>query len=58
MSERTFHVVGWILFIFSAFGFIASSFASGDAAGLTGAVLFLIACFVFLVPLVRRRGPE
>ncbi len=58
MTERAFHIAGWVLFIFSAFGFVASSAASGDAAGLTGAVLFLIACFVFLVPLVRRREPK
>ena len=35
MTERAFHIAGWVLFIFSAFGFIASSAASGDAAGLT-----------------------
>jgi predicted membrane channel-forming protein YqfA (hemolysin III family) len=45
MTERTFHIAGWVLFIFSAFGFITSSAASGDAVGLTGAVLFLIAYF-------------
>jgi hypothetical protein len=39
-----------VLFIFSAFGFIASSWRSGDVLGLIGGVLFLLACVVFLIP--------
>ena len=55
MTEKKLHIAGWVMFIFSAFGFITSSVLSGDAAGLAGAVIFLIACFLFLVPLLRRR---
>ena len=43
--------------MFSALAFIASSLKSGDTAGLVGAVLFLLACLLFLVPFFRRE-PE
>jgi len=47
-----FQLWGWILFIFSALCFIATSLRAGDLPGLAGGMLFLAACFVFLVPLV------
>jgi hypothetical protein len=47
---RNLQIFGWVLFIFSAFGFIASSWRSGDVLGLIGGVLFLLACVVFLIP--------
>lgn len=45
---------GWILFVFSALFFIATSLRAGDLLGLAGGLLFLLACFVFLVPLVHE----
>ena len=45
---------GWVLFVVSALLFIASSIRAEDPVGLAGGVLFLVACFVFLVPLVTR----
>ena len=50
-----FHLAGWLLFVASAVFFIASSLATGDAIGLVGSVLFLVACLVFVWPLVRQR---
>ena len=47
-----FQLTGWTLFIFSALFFIATSVRAGDMLGLLGGLLFLLACFVFLVPLV------
>ncbi len=47
-------IAGWVLFIISACGFIASSWRSGDTPSLIGGVFFLVACFVFLLPYVRR----
>ena len=44
--------VGWILFIASAAFFIASSLKSGDLLSLLGGIFFLVACFVFLVPVM------
>ncbi len=50
-------IFGWMLFIFSAFGFIASSWRSGDVFGLLGGVLFLLACVVFLIPFFLAPDP-
>ncbi len=47
---------GWILFIVSALFFIATSLRAGDPLGLLGGVFFLVACFVFLVPLAAEAG--
>ena len=47
---------GWILFIVSALFFIATSLSAGDPLGLLGGVFFLVACFVFLVPLAAEAG--
>ena len=38
----------------SALGFITSSLRSGDMAAIFGAVLFLVACLIFLIPFFRR----
>jgi len=51
-----FQISGWVLFIFSALFFIATSIQAGDTPGLIGALFFLVACFVFLVPLISIRG--
>ena len=51
-KKEKFQFAGWILFVFSAIFFIASSLRAGDWLSLTGGILFLLACFVFLIPLV------
>ena len=58
MSDKTrtnIELGGWILFIFSALCFIASSIHAEDPFGLMGGLIFLAACFVFLVPLLTPR---
>ncbi len=50
--QHRYHLSGWVLFIFSAFFFIATSVRAGDMLGLMGGLFFLIACFAFLIPLV------
>ncbi len=57
-SNRRLQIAGWALFIVSALFFVAASARAGDALGLIGALFFLVACVVFLVPLVVRRTPE
>lgn len=47
---------GWLLFVLSAVFFIASSVRSGDLLGLAGALLFFVACFVFLVPFLKAKS--
>lgn len=53
--ELKLQLLGWILFILSASFFIAASIRAGDVLSLLGSLLFLFACFVFLVPLVIIR---
>ena len=61
MSQHTqhrFQLWGWILFIGSAIFFMITSIRSGDLLGLVGGTLFLVACFVFLAPLLAQRAAE
>ena len=57
-SDRIYHVWGWILFIICAGFFIVSSVKDGNLFSLFGSIVFLIACFVFLVPLLSGRQPS
>ncbi len=56
MQPRAHEILGWILFILSAIGFIISSVRIGDLPGMVGGVLFLAGCLVFVAPLLRRKG--
>ena len=56
-GKRKFNLCGWTLFLVSAGFFVLSSLRSGDALGLLGGLFFLIACIVFLVPLVTGKQP-
>ena len=47
-----FHLWGWILFVFSALCYVVSSIRAGDPLGLAGGILFLLACLLFLAPLL------
>ena len=53
-TQHRFQLWGWILFVFSAIFFIAASYRAADPVSLIGGLLFLIACFVFLVPLMAE----
>ncbi len=50
--EVKYHLAGWILFILCACFFIASSIKNQDTLALIGSMLFLIACLIFIVPLI------
>ena len=52
-QEVKYQLVGWILFIICAIFFVASGLKNHDILTLIGGVIFLIACIVFLIPLVR-----
>jgi len=54
MTSRHIHIIGWVLFILSALGFIVSSGRIGDIPGMAGGVFFLLGCLVFLAPLLRN----
>jgi Na+/proline symporter len=47
-----YQLAGWILFIICAIFFIASSVKNHDTLTFIGGIFFLIACIVFLIPLV------
>ena len=53
MSERRLALTGWLLFVASACLFIAASVRAGDWLALGGSLFFLVACIVFLIPLLR-----
>jgi len=53
-KELKYQFWGWILFIVCAFIFIASSIRMGDVLMLIGSLFFLVACFLFIVPLLPK----
>jgi Na+/proline symporter len=52
-QEIRYQLLGWILFIICAIFYIASGLKNHDILTFIGSVIFLIACIVFLIPLVR-----
>jgi hypothetical protein len=52
--ERKFHLGGWILFLVCAGFFIASSIDQNSILGLIGSIIFLVACVVFIIPLMIK----
>lgn len=53
MTERRGAFIGWMLFVVSACLFLASGLRSADPLSIAGSAFFLIACCVFLIPLLR-----
>ena len=53
-----FELWGWILFILCAGFFIASSIKNNDPLTLMGSIIFLIACLVFIIPLMTKGGKK
>ncbi len=51
MKTRNINILGWLLFVASALGFIVASW--GDFWSMVGSVFFLLANLVFLIPYVR-----
>ena len=54
MSGQRTQLIGWLLFVFSAIGFIVSSARLGDVPGIVGGVLFLAGCLVFMLPFLKK----
>ena len=52
--EKRAHIAGWGIFIVCALFFLASSIVNKDVFALIGSLMFLLACFVFLYPLLCR----
>ena len=49
-------ITGWILFILCAVVYLASGVKNKDILTITGSIFFLIACIVFMYPLLRKNG--
>jgi len=52
--EIKYQLSGWMLFVVCAIFFIASCLKSQDILMVIGSVIFLLACILFLIPLVRK----
>ena len=50
-----FESLGWILFVFSAICYTLAGLKSGDILSTSGSLLFLVACFLFLAPIIKLR---
>lgn len=46
-------IFGWVLFVVCALFFMAAGWKNRDLLTFLGSVIFLVACLVFLVPLIR-----
>jgi hypothetical protein len=55
--ELKFQLWGWLLFVVCAILFVAASIKNKDALTLMGSLCFLIACVIFLIPLVSSATP-
>ncbi|PHP66910.1 cytochrome oxidase subunit III [Zhengella mangrovi] len=58
MSPRTvwrLNLTGWILFVVSALGFLASTWRARDWVGMFASLAFLVACLAFVLPLWVHR---
>jgi len=53
-DERTYQLIGWALFVICALFYIFAGLRSGDDLTVIGSLVFLVACFVFMIPLLRN----
>lgn len=49
-------LIGWMLFFLCSLCFTASSVKNRDPFALAGSIVFLVACIVFLWPLIVSTG--
>lgn len=51
MKEKSFHKIGWLLFLICSILYTLSALNSRDILGILGGVLFFAACIVFIIPM-------
>ena len=57
MKRSTFEIAGWIVFLLCAICFVITSV--GSFWGMTGSLLFLLGCVLFLIPyFVKMRDDD
>ena len=54
LDDDTYLLLGWTFFIVSSFFFTAVGIRSGDGLATLGALFFLLANVVFLIPFLRN----
>ncbi|MCB9454473.1 MAG: cytochrome oxidase subunit III [Anaerolineaceae bacterium] len=53
-SENTrLQLWGWVLFVLCAGLYLAANIEAKSTLGIIGSIVFLVACFVFMIPLMR-----
>ncbi|EFL90494.1 hypothetical protein [Ahrensia sp. R2A130] len=52
ISNRRIDLIGWLLFVISACGFIMASI--GNFWAMFGSIFFLLACLMFLITYIRK----
>jgi len=52
--DLIFQFWGWVLFVICAVLFILSSLQNKDVLVLLGSIVFLLACILFLIPLIHQ----
>ena len=56
--ERRVHLAGWILFIVCSLFFMAAALKNHDMLTFLGSIVFMIACVVFILPLLQPMHSE
>ena len=56
-KEAKIQLIGWLLLILCAIFFLASGIKNQDVLAIIGSVIFLIACIVFMLPLMEAKQP-
>ncbi|MGD8946911.1 MAG: hypothetical protein PVI62_09630 [Desulfobacterales bacterium] len=56
--EYVYQLWGWILFVVCAIFFIISGIINGDIPAILGSVFFFVACFLFLIPLIKTNNSK
>ncbi len=54
LTDEQFIKLGWLFFILSAVCFLVVGIQTGDLMTTFGAIFFLVANIVFLVPVIRN----
>lgn len=54
MRDHRFEIAGLVGFILSGLIFLANAVGEGDTGTVVGSIVWIVACGLWLVPLVRR----
>ena len=55
MRDETYQLIGLVGFVLAGFVFVAVGIRADDALTVIGSALWIAACAVWMIPLVRQR---